>query len=78
MVNYLNWVDIVSDDDQSGLLLLDEAHHGVDTRSDHRWSRRWLVSLALSSSGRTGNQSLLTVLLGLWSVAIEQLEQLAG
>ena len=74
--NYFDWVDIVGNDNELSLLLLDECHDSVDTGANNEWTLGWRVLLAGSSLGGSFNQTSSAILLGLWSVLVQQLEQL--
>jgi len=75
--NQLNWVNIVSNDDQGGLLGLDEGNSVVETVLDEEGLFRFLcfsVGGFLCGSSETS----LLLLLGLGSVLVKQLEKLSG
>jgi hypothetical protein len=70
----LNWVNIVSDDNQLGGALLNEGRHVVQTELDVDWLGG-LTSTGLLSGGL---ESELLLLSGLGHVLGEQLEELGG
>ena len=75
----LNWVDIVGDEDELGLLGLDQADNVVETVLGVVWLLAdVLLLLALSNSGGLLVQTLLLLGLGLWAVLVEELESLGG
>lgn len=75
----LDWVNIVRDQDQSGLLVLDESNNVVETVLDGVWLLAdILLLLAVCDSSSFGLQTLLLLCLGLWSVLVEQLQCLSG
>ena len=47
--NYLNWFNIVGDDDQRSLFLFNESGDSVDSGAQQKWTLGWLVTLSLSS-----------------------------
>lgn len=71
---YFDRVDVVSNDDQLGLFLLDQSGDSVDTASGDKWTLGWLIWLASSTVSSSLLETGLSVLLGLWSVLIKQLE----
>jgi len=76
--NELNWVDIMSDENQAGLLVLDKGHNVIQTILDSIWLlRHFLALLALGNSRCFLLQSLLFLGLGLWAVFVEELEGLS-
>ena len=68
----------MSDDDELGLFLLDEAHNGVDATAHDKWSLARLIGLASSTVGGALHEACATLLGRLRSVLVEQLEQLAS
>lgn len=76
--DHLQWVDVVRDDDQLGLLLFDQLGDGVDAGA-HKV--RLLLWLDLFAAGLGLGDLLQAVLLGqfrLWPVLFQQFEQLNG
>lgn len=75
--NDLNWVDIVGDHNQLGLLLLDKLGHMVDSHLD---THRLLGgSVSAGSLGLCGVSEALGLLgLALWLELVEQTEELAS
>ncbi len=74
----LDRVHVVGDHDQLGLLLLDKRDNGVDAGAHGEWSLGWRIWLAGSSLSSSGHEAGTTVLLGLWTVLVQELEQLRG
>jgi hypothetical protein len=74
--NKLNWVNIMSNNNQLGLLILNSRSDLMETIDERR---RLLLSGILSSSLGLGNflQALLLLLLSLWNVVLQQLQQLS-
>ena len=77
-VSYLNWFDIMGDDNHLCFLLLDQGCYGVDPGPDDWWALGWYISLALSTLFSTGTKSFLLRLLGLGPVLVHQFEQLGS
>ena len=75
---YLNWVHIVGNDHELGLLLLDESGDSVDSVSHDGSPLARSVLLALGAGGGALPQALLLGLLGLGPVLVHELEQLGG
>lgn len=77
--NELNWVDIVWNEDEGGLLILDQANNVVETVLDGVWLLGdVLLLLALSDGGSLLDETLLLLGLGLWAVLVEELESLGS
>jgi len=76
--NNLDWVDIVSDDDELSLLSLDQVNDLVDAAGEGGWSLAWGVWLAVGSCLGPGHQSSLLLGLVLWRVFSGELEKLGG
>lgn len=75
----LNWINIVGDEDQSSLLVLNQADNVVETILDSIWLLADIfLLLALFDGGGLLQQSLLLLRLALGSVLVEELERLAG
>ena len=75
----LNWVDIVWNEDEGGLLVLDQANNVVETVLDSVWLLGdVLLLLALSNGGSLLGETLLLLGLRLWAVLVEELESLGG
>jgi hypothetical protein len=75
--NQLDWVNIVRDEDESSLLVLNQANNVVETVLDSvRLLRDILLLLALSDGGSLLDETLLLLGLGLWAVLVEELESL--
>ncbi len=72
--NGLNWVDVVGNDDQLSGTLFNKCGHVVETELDVDW----LGSLALSLLLSVSLEAELLLLLGLWLVLGEELEELGG
>lgn len=76
----LDWVYVVSNDNEVGLLCLNEGNDMVKTVLDEVWLLgililcRFICSDGGSSSSKTG----FLLLLGLWSVLVEELEELGS
>jgi hypothetical protein len=75
---HLNGVDIVSDADELGLLLLYEGGDGVDPVADDGRTLSGRVSLALCAGLCALAEALLLLLLGLGTVLVQKLEQLGS
>ena len=75
---YLDGVDIVSDADELGLLLLDEGGHGVDSMPEDGGPLGGGVALACGAGLGALTEALLAGLLGLGTVLVQKLEQLGG
>ena len=70
----LNWVNVVGNNDESGLALFNKGGHVVETELDEVW-----LGTLVSSLGVGGlEQSLLLLSLGLWLVLVEKLEELGS
>jgi hypothetical protein len=77
--NKLDGVDVVGDQDEGGLLVLDEANDVVQTElGGVRLLGDILLLLALRDGGRLLGQALLLLSLGLRSVLVEDLESLGS
>lgn len=77
--NELNGVDIVGDQDEGGLLVLDEADNVVQTElGGVGLLGDILLLLALRDGGSLLGQTLLLLSLGLRAVLVEDLESLGG
>jgi len=75
----LNWVDVVGDQHQRGLLVLDEGRHVIETVLDSVWLlARILLGLAFADCGSLLVQTLLLLRLSLRSVLAEELEGLCS
>lgn len=75
----LNGVDIVGDEDERGLLVLDEADNVVETvLDDVGLLADVLLLLALLDGGGLLEETLLLLRLGLRAVLVEKLEGLGG
>lgn len=75
----LNWVNIVGNEYELGLLGLDEGNDVVETVLDRVWLLRdVLLLLALSDGGGLLVQTLLLLDLGLRAVLVEELKGLGG
>jgi len=72
------WVDVVGDQDELGLLSLDQVDYLVDTAGQGGWSWGWGVGLALDSCLSAGHQSSLFVGFALTSVFGGELKNLGG
>lgn len=76
--NELDWVDIVGNDNELSLLVLDERDDVVQTELDVLWLWGLLWSRSVLGSLSNLGQTLLLLGPGLWSVCVEQLEELSG
>lgn len=77
--NELDWVDIVGNEDEAGLLVLNETDNVVETVLDNvRLLAGILLLLAISDGGGLLGETLLLVVGGLWAVLLEKLEGLCG
>jgi hypothetical protein len=77
--NKLNGVDIVGDEDESGLLVLNQANNVVETVLDNvGLLGDILLLLALLDGGGLLEETLLLLGLGLGAVLVEELESLGG
>jgi len=76
--NKLQGIDVISNDDELGFLLLHEGGHSVDTVTHHRGSLGRSILLSLSLSDGASPQPLLLGLLVLRTVLVQQLEQLGS
>jgi hypothetical protein len=77
--NELNRVNIVGDEDESGLLGFNESDNVVETVLDgERLLADILLLLALSDSGGLLQETLLLLRLGLGAVLVEEFEGLSG
>jgi hypothetical protein len=75
----LDGVNVVGDEDEGGLLVLDEAHDVVEAILDGVGLLGGVfLLLALGDGGGFGLEALLLLGLGLWAVLVEQLEGLRG
>ncbi len=77
-LSHLDGVYVVGDDDEAGLLLLDERGDGVDPVADDGRALGGRVLLALSAGLGALAKALLLLLLGLGAVLVQELEQLGG
>ena len=75
---YLNGVNIIGDDDQLGLLLLNQGSDSVHTVADGESPLGGGVLLAGSASLSPGLETSLLVLLGLGPVLVQQTEELSS
>jgi hypothetical protein len=77
--NQLDWVDIIGDEDQRGLLVLNQANDVVETILGSVWLlANVFLLLALLDGGSLLQQTLLLLSLALWSVLVEQFESLSS
>lgn len=77
--NELDWIDIVSDEDEVGLLVLDETDDVVETVLDDVWLLAHILTLlALGDGGGFLGLTVLLLGLGLWAVLVQELESLRG
>merc|ERR1711920_930705 len=76
--NDLNWVDIVSNNDELSLLSLDQVDDLVDTAGEGGWSLAWRVWLSVGSCLGSCHQSLFFLGLVFWGVLGGQFKQLSG
>lgn len=77
--NEFNWVNIVGDEDQRGLLVLNQADNVVETVLDGIWLLADVLLLLASLDGRgLLEETLLLVGLGFRAVLVEELESLGG
>ncbi|TGO15178.1 hypothetical protein BTUL_0043g00310 [Botrytis tulipae] len=77
--NQLNWVNIVRDEDQRGLLSFDQTNNVVKTVLDGVWLlANVFLLLSLLDGGGLLQETLLLLRLGLWAVLVEELEGLGG
>lgn len=75
----LNWVNIVGDEDESSLLVLNQADDVVETVLDGVWLLGdILLLLALGNGASLLDETLLLLGLGLRAVLVEELEGLSG
>ena len=74
----LNGVNVISDDNEGSLLSLDEGDRVVQTVLNKVWLLVRLLLLTLGSSGSSGSETGLLLLLGLGAVLVEELEQLGS
>ena len=73
----LNWVNIVGDDDELGLLVLDQRGYLMDTVLDGKWLL--LITLLTGSLGFSNLlETSLLLLGGLWRVLLQELQQLGS
>lgn len=75
---HLNWIHIVSNDDQLSFLLFNQFRHGVGAGLQCVWSLFRLDILALGLSFGNFLQTLLLSQCGLWTIFLQQFEQLYG
>lgn len=79
MEDELDWVNIVSDDDELSLLRLDEGGDVVKSKLDgERLGACLLSSLTFNLGVSLGLESIELFFMGLWLVLTEELEQLLG
>jgi len=77
--NELDWVDVIWNEDEGGLLVLNQGNDVVETVLDGVWLLAGiLLLLALADSGGLLVETLLLLGLGLWTVLVEELEGLGG
>ncbi|KAH3670509.1 hypothetical protein OGAPHI_001024 [Ogataea philodendri] len=77
--NKLDWVNIVSDQNQLGLLVLDQRDNVVQSVFDNKWlGRDVLLLLTVSNSSGLLGESLLLLSSSLWSVVVQELEHLSS
>ena len=77
--HHLEWVNVVSDDNELGLTFLDEGGNVVETELEVDWLLSDESVLLSALSGLSlGLKSGLLVLGGLWGVLGEELEELGG
>ena len=77
--NELDWIDVIGDQDQAGLLVLDQANDVVETVLDGVWLLAdILLLLALGDGGGLLEQALLLLGLSFRAVLAQQLEGLCG
>jgi len=77
--NELNWVDIVGNENEAGLLVLDKTNNVVETiLDDVRLLAGVLLLLTVSNGSSLLGETLLLVVGGLWAVLLEKLESLCG
>ena len=75
--NELDWVDVIWNEDEGGLLVLNQGNDVVETVLDGVWLLAGiLLLLALADSGGLLVETLLLLGLGLWAVLVEELEGL--
>ena len=68
----------MSNDDQLGFLLLDQACDGVDARTHHWRALGGHISTSLHALLSPGAEAGLLLLLALWTVLVQKTEQLGG
>jgi hypothetical protein len=73
-----NWDDIVSHDDELGLLVLNQSGYVAETEFDNHWLVSLLLFLLVSLVLGFFLESLSLILLGLWRVFGQEFEQLVG
>jgi len=79
--NDLNRIDITGNDNQLRFLLFDEGGDGVDSVTDNGWPLGSLGLLVLAVLGLLLSalaKAVCLLLLGLWAVLVQKLEQLGG
>lgn len=77
--NQLNWVNIVGNEDQRGLLVLNQANNVVETVLDGVWLLAdILLFLSLLDGGGLLDQTLLLLGLALGAVLVQKLKGLSG
>ena len=77
--HHLDWLNIVSNDDELGLTFLNESSDVVETELEDNWLGTDVLSLVASlSSLSLALESLLLGRSSLWLVSVQELEQLAG
>lgn len=75
----LDGVNVVGDEDERGLLVLDQTNDVVEAVLDSVWLLAdVLLLLALRDGGGLLVQTVLLLGLGLWSVLVEELKSLCG
>lgn len=75
----LNWVDVVWNEDERGLLVLDQTNNVVQSILDGVWLLAdILLLLSLLDGSGLLEKTLLLLGLGLWAVLVEELEGLGG
>lgn len=76
--NDLNRVNIVSNNDQTSLLVFNQLGNIVDTKTDTRWALGYSLGLTLLAFFGTLLQTLFLGLSGFRTVLIEQIEDLSS
>jgi hypothetical protein len=73
-----DWVDVVGDEHELGLLSLDEVDDFVDAGGEHVSSGFWGVWLTVGSGLCSGDEAGFLFVFGLWSVLSSQFKHLSG